>query len=282
LHPINEKIKNNYCSYINLETSDENQKKEENKEKDKNVKENAKLKLTTFSFSSLSKENISQKQEIKKEDKKEVESEKNQKSIIPESDLSDEYQNEFTQLFNSFEYQKDQKFPPMTFKKVMSSKGLTSDKLRSAIMNNVVNQGPFLIVLYPSKLEKYYKTHTFFYYNGTFPSLNLTQNFDESDENLTIPYNPQNMIAQISEKNYITASFKSELDNSKDCEFCSVTVEEGSIILNIMEIINLYLTEPKSSNVNPYDNINICQKKGMEDLYYINSISDYEIFIGKN
>jgi hypothetical protein len=200
LHPINEKIKNNYCSYINLETSDENQKIEENKEKEKNVKENDKLKLTTFSFSSLSKGNIIQKQEIKKEDKKEVESEKNQKSIIPESDLSDEYQNEFTQLFNSFEYQKDQKFPPMTFKKVMSSKGLTSDKLRSAIMNNVVNQGPFLIVLYPSKLEKYYKTHTFFYYNGTFPSLNLTQNFDESDENLTIPYNPQNMIAQISEK----------------------------------------------------------------------------------
>jgi ubiquitin-protein ligase len=281
LHPINEKIKNNYCSYINLEASEETVKKEEPKEKEKTTKENEKLKLTTFSFSSLSKGSTTQKQEIKKEDKKEIESDKNQKSIIPESDLSDEYQNEFTKLFNSFEYQKDQKFPPMTFKKVMSSKGLTSDKLRTAIMNNVVNQGPFLIVLYPSKLEKYYKTHTFFYYNGTFPSLNLTQNFDESDENLTIPYNPQNMIAQISEKNYITASFKSELDNSKDCEFCSVTVEEGSIILNIMEIINLYLTEPKSSNVNPYDNINICQKKGMEDLYYINSISDYEIFIGK-
>ena len=32
------------------------------------------------------------------------------------------------------------------------------------------------------------------------------------------------MIAQISDKNYLTASFKSELDNSKDCEFCSITI----------------------------------------------------------
>ena len=29
LHPINEKIKNNFCSYINLEATDENIKKEE-------------------------------------------------------------------------------------------------------------------------------------------------------------------------------------------------------------------------------------------------------------
>ena len=49
----------------------------------------------------------------------------------------------------------------MTFKKVISSKGLTSDKLKTQIMNNLVNQGPFLIILYPSKLEKYYKTNTF-------------------------------------------------------------------------------------------------------------------------
>ena len=90
------------------------------------------------------------------------------------------------------------------------------------------------------------------------------------------------MIAQISDKNYITASFKSDLDISKDYEFCSVTVEEGSIVVNIMEIINLYLTEPKNSNVNPYyDNINVFQKQGMDDLYYINNMADYEIFVGK-
>ena len=288
LHPINEKIKNNFCSYINLEATDENIKKEESKEKekekDKDAKENKindnKLNTTTFSFSSTSKGTFNQASSTKQY-KKEIEPEKKEISIIPESDLSEEYQNIFTRLFNTFEYEKGQKFAPMTFKKVMSSKGLESDKLRLQLMNNVINQGPFLIILYPSKLEKYYKTNTFFYYNGVFPSINLSQNFDESDENVVIPYNPQNMIAQISDKNYLTASFKSELDNSKDCEFCSITIEEGSIILNIMEIINLYLMEPKASNVNPYENINIFHKKGMEDLYYINSISDYEIFIGK-
>ena len=85
------------------------------------------------------------------------------KSIIPESDMTEEYQNEFTRLFNSFEYEKGAKFPQMTFKKIISSKGLTNDKLKLQIMNNVVNQGPFLIILYPSKIEKYNKTNTFFF-----------------------------------------------------------------------------------------------------------------------
>ena len=284
LHPINEKIQSNYCSYINLESNDENIKKEENKEKiikENNINDKYSISTLSLNYFSKGKINPNQQNIIKEEIKKE-ESDNIQKSIIPESDLNEEYQNIFTKLFNSFEYHKGQKFAPMTFKKVISSKGLTSDKLKTQIINNLVNQGPFLIILYPSKLEKYYKTNTFFFYNGTFPSINLNQNIDESDENLPISYNPQNMIAQISEKNFITASFKTDLDNSKENEFCSLTVEEGTIIINIMEIINLYLTEPKSSNVNPYfDNINVFQKEGVEDLCYINSISDYEIFIGK-
>lgn len=123
-----------------------------------------------------------------------------QKSIIPESELSEEYQNEFTKLFTSFEYKKGQKFPQMSFKKVLSSKGLTSDKLRAKLTSNVSNQGPFLIILYPSKLEKHNKCITFFFYNGVFPSITFSQNLDESDESLIIPYNAQNMICQISEK----------------------------------------------------------------------------------
>ena len=48
-----------------------------------------------------------------------------------------------------------------------------------------------------------------------------------------------------------------------------------------MEIINLCLTDPKNSNVNPYEeNINVYQKQGMDNLYYINNIVDYEIFVG--
>ena len=289
LHPINEKIKNNFCSYINLETTDEDSKKEENKDNANNSKDKNANKNDKFSISTLSLNCISQKQNqqsninnVKLEKFKKDESDIQQKSIIPESDMSEEQQLEFTKLFTQFEYQKGEKFAPMTFKKVMSSKGLSGEKLKSQIMNNVINQGPFLLILYPSKLEKYYTTKTFFYYDGTFPSINSTLNLDESDENLIIPYNPQNMIAQLSDKNYITASFRSDLDISKDNEFCSINIEDGSIIINIMEIINLYLTDPKSSNVNPYiENINIFQKKGVEDLCYINSISDYEIFIGK-
>ena len=112
------------------------------------------------------------------------------------------------------------------------------------------------------------------------PSINISQNLDESDE-LILPYTSQNMIAQISDKNFISASFKSDLDNSKDNEFCIITVEDSMITINIMEIINLCLTDPKNSNVNPYEeNINVYQKQGMDNLYYINNIVDYEIFVG--
>jgi hypothetical protein len=89
---------------------------------------------------------------------------------------------------------------------------------------------------------------------------------------------------QFSEKNHISASFKSEMDyiNFKEYELGSVTVEEESIIMNIMDIINLYLNDPKNSNVNPYiENLNVFKKQGMEDFYYLNSISEYEIFVGK-
>ena len=301
VHPINEKIKSNYCSYINLESNNENVETEEKKTDDKskevsvinfNLEKNKKkqkinldkiIDLTIEKPLSL-KYNVSNKMQIysnKKEPEPEIQ---NIKSIIPESDLSEEYQNEFTQLFTSFEYQKGQKFSNMVFKKVLSSKGLTSDKLRAQISNNVCNQGPFLVIIYPSKLDKYNKTNTFFFYNGIFPSLTLSQNIDESDENVIIPYNPQNMICQISEKNYIAASFKSEMDyvNFKEYELGSVTVEEESIIMSIMDIINLYLTDPKSSNINPYlENLNVFKKRGMEDFYYLSCIADYEIFIGK-
>ena len=297
LHPINEKIKNNLCSYINLESNEENKVQEESKEKevskesDNNIsklktKDNKlfttsislnypSIKLTHHKPQEMIKDtNILLNPQLKKESSNKI------KSIIPESDLTEEYQEEFTKLFNSFEYEKGSKFPSMTFKKIISSKGLTNEKLKSQIINNVVNQGPFLIVLYPSKLEKYYKTNTFFFYNGTFPSINISQNLDESDE-LILPYTSQNMIAQISDKNYISASFKSDLDNSKDNEFCIITVEDGMITINIMEIINLCLTDPKNSNVNPYEeNINVYQKQGMDNLYYINNIVDYEIFVG--
>ena len=93
---------------------------------------------------------------------------------------------------DSFEYKKGQKFPQMSFKKVLSSKGLTSDKLRAKLTSNVSNQGPFLIILYPSKLEKHNKCITFFFYNGVFPSITFSQNLDESDESLIIPYNFRN------------------------------------------------------------------------------------------
>ena len=295
LHPINEKIKSNFCSYINLESSEENKLQEESNDKDNSKEKNisndknkfSATSVTSMSFNyqnnkfnniqlpqtNLIKDNTILNQSYKKDIGNKI------KSIIPESDMTEEYQNEFTRLFNSFEYEKGAKFPQMTFKKIISSKGLTNDKLKLQIMNNVVNQGPFLIILYPSKIEKYNKTNTFFFYNGIFPSISA-QSMDESDE-LILPYTPQNMIAQISEKNYITASFKSDLDSSKDNEFCIITVEDGCINLNIMEIINLCLTEPKNSNVNPYEeNINIFQKQGMDNLYYINSIVDYEIFVG--
>lgn len=101
---------------------------------------------------------------------------------------------------------------------------------------------------------------------------------------MNIPCNEQNMICQINEKNQITASFRLELDyiNFKEYELGSVTVEQESIIRNITDILNIYLPDPKSSNVNPYiDNLNIFKKQGMDDFYYLNSIADYEIFIGK-
>lgn len=72
------------------------------------------------------------------------------------------------------------------------------------------------------------------------------------------------MICQINEKNQITASFRLELDyiNFKEYELGSVTVEQESIIRNITDILNIYLTDPKSSNVNPYiDNLNIFKKQ---------------------
>lgn len=121
-----------------------------------------------------------------------------------------------------------------------------------------------MIILYPSKLEKYNKTITFFFYNGIFPSITVTQNLDECDENMNIPCNEQNMICQINEKNQITASFRLELDyiNFKEYELGSVTVEQESIIRNITDILNIYLPDPKSSNVNPYiDNLNIFKKQ---------------------
>ena len=294
LHPINAKIKSNYCSYINLEANDESEKKEEEKTenkdnaKEKNININNKLSISSLSFNYKKENQIENKQNIINKNnkinpfKKDIYEEKSQKSIIPESELSEEMQQEFTKLFNTFEYQKGKTFPMMNFKKVMSSKGITYDKLKSQIINNVINQGPFLIILYPSKLEKHYKTITFFYYNGVFPAINFSQNIDES-EDLVLPYNSQHMIGQFSDKDYITACFKSEYNNSKDPEFCSITVEEESIIVNIMEIISLYLTEPKTSNVGPVlDNISIVQKKGMDDFYCINSISEYEIYVGKN
>ena len=303
VHPMNEKIKSNYCSYINLESNNENENdenKNKSNKKDINVNNNIKEKSKTKKI--LSNDNIFSQNDIKLDNtinknnlggklpyyistsiNKKDDSEQNQKSIIPESELSEEYQNEFTKLFNSFEYSKDQKFQKMTFKKVLSSKGLTSDKIRTQLINSISNQGPFLFILYPSKMEKYNKAITFFFYNGLFPSITLSQNIDESDENLVIPYNAQNMICQISEKNYITASFKSDMDyvNFKEDELGFVTVEEDSIIMNIMDIINLYMTDPKSSNVNPYiENLNIFKKQGMDDFYYLNSICDYEIYIG--
>ena len=303
VHPINEKIKSNYCSYINLE-SNEYVETEEKKESEKSLKKieetNLKDKPYVKNKKTINLDNIidykSDKNIIKNIPqnklylfsdltKKEPEVDiKNLKSIIPESDLSEENQMEFTKLFTTFEYQKGQKFQNMTFKKVISSKGLTSDKLRTQIASNVSNQGPFLIVLYPSKNEKYNKAITFFFYNGIFPSITLSQNIDDSDENIIIPYNAQNMLCQISEKNHISASFKSEMDyiNFKEYELGSVTVEEESIIMNIMDIINLYLNDPKNSNINPYiENLNVFKKQGMEDFYYLNSISDYEIFVGK-
>ena len=172
----------------------------------------------------------------------------------------------------------------MTFKKALSSKGLSSDKIRTQLSNNIVNQGPFLIILFPPKTDKNNKTYTFFFYNGIFPSITLTHNLDESDENIILPYNAQNMIGQISEKNHILASFKAEMDdiNFKENDLASITIEEDSINMNIMDIINLYFIDPKGSNVNPYlENINVFKKEGMDDFYYITSISDYEIFIGK-
>ena len=296
VHPINEKIKTNYCSFINLESNTENVEIKESKDKpiektNSPPEEKSKFKnlfsIDNIYLPSKIKEEKNTKKLIfsdfynKKEPEVETES---PKCVLLDTELSKEYQSEFAKLFTSFEYQKGHKFPGMTFKKVISSKGLTSDKLRSQLMNNLSNQGPFLIVLYPSKIEKYNKATTFFFYNGIFPSITLSENIDESDENLIIPYNAQNMICQISDKNYITASFKSEMDyiNFKEFELGSVTVEEESVIMNIMDIINLYLTDPKSSNVNPYiENLNVFSKQGMEDFYYLNSISEYEIFIGK-
>ena len=301
VHPINEKVKTNYCSFINLESNTENAEILENKpkpitnEKINNIPNEKKKVKNLFNLDNLylpseikvekaSKKSIFSNLYSKKEQEIEKES---QKSILLDTDLSIEYQNEFTKLFNSFEYQKGQKFPNLTFKRVISSKGLTSEKLRSQLISNLSNQGPFLIILYPSKIEKYNKSTsatTFFFYNGTFPSITLSENIDESDENVIIPYNAQNMICQISDKNYITASFKSEMDyiNFKEYELGSVTVEEESIIMNIMDIFNVYLTDPKSSNVNPYiENLNIFKKQGMEDFYYLSNISEYEIFIGK-
>ena len=306
VHPMNEKIKSNYCSYINLESCNENLELEENKNKSNkkencitvnvNLSEKKKKSLLEYVFhqnqNDLKLEGTSNKTDIYNKiymtnnlanlNKKEVD--QSQKSIIPESELSEEYQNEFTKLFTSFEYKKGQKFPQMSFKKVLSSKGLTSDKLRAKLTSNVSNQGPFLIVLYPSKMEKHNKCITFFFYNGVFPSITFSQNLDESDESLILPYNAQNMICQISEKNHITASFKSEMDyvNFKEYELGTITVEEDSIIMNIMDIINLYMIEPKSSNINPYiENLNIFKKQGMDDFYYLNTISEYEVYIGK-
>ena len=298
VHPINEKIKSNYCSYINLESNNEYIEQEEKSKQTKNAnidsagdlnEKNKKKKLSSdnnllYNFDYKSEKKTFLKNKFFINTKETLESENQSlKSIIPESELTEEYQNQFTKLFNSFEYQKDQKFSHMTFKKILSSKGLASEKLRTQIANNISNQGPFLIIMYPSQLEKYNKAVTFFFYNGTFPSITLSQNIDESDENIIIPYNSQNMICQISEKNYISASLKSEMGyNFKEYELGSITIEEDSIILSIMDIINLYLTNPKNSNINPYiENLKIFKKNGMEDLYYLNTISYYEIYIGK-
>ena len=92
------------------------------------------------------------------------------------------------------------------------------------------------------------------------------------------------MICQIDDNNYICASYKNENDynyniGKEEIGFC--TLEESSFLLNIMDIINLYLTDPYSSNVTPYiENIIIGNKKGLDDLVYVNGVSHYEIFIG--
>ena len=294
VHPINETIKSNYCSYINLESNEENIEKEEkpipNKNENINLKDKNKKSINLDNIidyksnQNLYKSKLPNKIQLYS-NKIGIEPETQiLKSIIPESDLSEDNQLEFTKLFTSFEYKEGQKFPNMTFKKALSSKGLSSDKIRTQLSNNIVNQGPFLIILFPPKTDKNNKTYTFFFYNGIFPSITLTHNLDESDENIILPYNAQNMIGQISEKNHILASFKAEMDdiNFKENDLASITIEEDSINMNIMDIINLYFIDPKGSNVNPYlENINVFKKEGMDDFYYINSISDYEIFIGK-
>ena len=307
LHPIDNKLKNTFCSYINLETQEvienNNENNNQNSEK-KNENEKSELRLQDYNPFSVLKSSTSNVPKIDlssmnkfNENKFSVTTENNNTSInnnlsktekkisiIPESNLNEETQLKFTKLFNEYEYVKGQKFPKMTFKRVLSTKNLDVDKIKVQITNNVINQGPFLIVLHSSKSIKYNPVTTFFFYNGNFPQINFSQNIDEIEENSHLPYTPQNMICQIDDSNYICASYKNESDYSISMgveELGYLTMEDSTVLLNIMDIINLYITEPYSSNVTPYiETIIINNKKGLDDLMYVSGISEYEIFIG--
>ena len=266
VHPIDNKIKNIYSSYINLELNNEKEETNENKPiLNENNNNDSIFKTKSLNSILFPKTN-----------------ENKSKSIIPESELNQETQNLFTNLFTNYEYQPGKKFNEMTFKKIFSSKGLDSKKIKENLTNQVSNQGPFLIILYPPNtfiFDNVNKQTTFFFYNGNFPNVSI--NMLPLDENIKIPYTNQNFVCQISGKKFITASFKSDIDfnTGKPYELGYFSVEGYSLIINITDIINLYLTEPSSSNVNPYiDNIVINKSNEMEDLKFT-EISDYEIYI---
>jgi hypothetical protein len=158
VHPIDNKIKNIYSSYINLEL---------NNEKDENNNAN------NIKFNNIFNNNNNNENQSPFKSKalnsllfpKNKSNETNQKSIIPESELNQETQNLFTNLFTNYEYQPGKKFNEMTFKKIFSSKGLDSKKIKENLSNQVSNQGPYLIILYPQNsfiFDNNYKPTTFF------------------------------------------------------------------------------------------------------------------------
>ena len=277
IHPIDSNVKNIYSSYCNLESSnnspndeviDSNNNIKDKKSMDNLFKNEPKL-LSSFFYNEESSKKITQ------EEKK--------KSILIDSELNNDIQNLFSYLFTSFEYQPGKKFKKYNFKKVFTSKYLDSKKIKEQLLQNVCNQGPFLLIMYPQSIESIFldkKPITFFFYNGLFPNLPSNQ-INLNDNNIVLIPNQENFICQIINKKYLTASLKPELDFSgKEYELGALNIDGDGYCFNILDIINLNFIENGSSNINPYiDNINIDKSFEMDNFLDTN-IKFYEIYIG--
>ena len=274
IHPIDSNVKNIYSSYCNLESND-NASSEETTDSNNNSKDKKQM-------DSLFKEPKLVSSYFYNEDssKKNIQEEK-LKSILIDSSLNIEIQNLFSNLFTSFEYEPGKKFKKYNFKKIFSSKDLDSKKIKEQLISTVCNQGPFLIIMYPLSMDSLFldkKPMTFFFYNGLFP--NLPSNQSNLDDINFIPLeNNENLLCQICNKKYITASLKPE-SSGNHYELGSLNIESDCYYLTVSDLINLNLTENDSSTINPFiENIPLGKSNEM-DNFLDTDIKFYEVYIG--